>query len=401
MTDYRNYKASDLLQDDDFVRSVKVPNPEFDAFWAGLVRDGALSGEEYNLAKSIVLSVIDEREVMHDEEIKRLYKKIAAETVRPIRIRRNLFYYGAAASVLLLLSIGLYAFFHTEKDKEDAILTAVSHFTETNSEYVELTLANEERIIIKEDNPTLDYAQEKNIKINEQIIEKQSGATEKANKEKKKTEFNRLVVPYGKRSSLILEDGTHLWVNAGTSVVYPASFDDDRREIYVDGEAYLEVVKDNKRPFLVKTSDMQIKVLGTSFNVNAYKSDNSGAVVLVNGSVKVNTNDGSDPYTLQPNDMFTLLDGNVKIRQVDASTFVSWVHGIYIFDNESIKDIVLRLSRYYNVKISVDEQSAGLLCSGKLRLKDDIIDVLNVIRSAAPVKYETDENGEYKIMFNP
>jgi hypothetical protein len=399
MVDYTTYKAEDFLRDDYFIHSMQHPTPESRAFWKEMTEKGNISSEEFNFAEFFISSLTPEKNRMSELELNRLFKRIESDTTKRLQKRKKIFYYSAAASIALMMSVSLWLFY--PRNEEDAILHAGLQYPETNSEYVELIFSDKERIAIKEDEASIDYGQKGTIKINEKIIEKQSDNTAKTNGEKEETAFNRLAVPYGKRSSLILEDGTHVWVNAGTSVVYPASFDDDRREIYVDGEICLNVVKDEKRPFLVKTSDLQIEVLGTSFNVTAYKSDESSAVVLVNGSVKVKTQKKSKPYILKPDDMFTCQDNNINIKQVDASSCISWIHGIYIFDNENIRNIALRLSRYYNIKISVDEQSAGLLCSGKLHLKDDIIDVLNVLQSTAPVHYETDEKGEYKIKFNP
>ena len=113
-----------------------------------------------------------------------------------------------------------------------------------------------------------------------------------ANSSKRLPEFNQLIVPNGKRSTLILEDGTKLWVNAGSRIVYPVTFADKKREIYVNGEVFLEVTPDKKRPFIVKTKEMDVQVLGTSFNVMAYETDESSSVVLVTGAVQVNPSDG-------------------------------------------------------------------------------------------------------------
>jgi ferric-dicitrate binding protein FerR (iron transport regulator) len=163
----------------------------------------------------------------------------------------------------------------------------------------------------------------------------------------------------------------------------------------------MDVAKETDRPFHVKTSDMQIVVLGTTFNITAYESDDACSVVLVNGSVQVKSKNGGKPHILKPNDMLTKQNDRINIKQVNASSFISWINGMYICDNENLKSIFLRLSRYYNVKITVDNDAAGLLCSGKLDLKDDITGVLDVLSSTAPITYEINTNGEYNFMYNP
>ncbi|GHU90597.1 anti-sigma factor [Bacteroidia bacterium] len=338
-----------------------------------------------------------EKNRISDIELNSLFKRIEVDTVIRLRKRRKIFLYSAAASILLVLA-GSFYFSLLKQNQEDLIVFANSQNPKINPEYVELILPDDERVTIVGEDASIDHGQEGVIKINEKAIDKTQENTKTVKKGKKEKEFNTLTVPYGKRSSLTLEDGTHIWVNAGTFLVYPVTFDDDKREIYVDGEIYMDVAKEPNRPFHVKTSDMQVVVLGTSFNVTAYKSDNVSSVVLVNGSVQVRSKDNKKPYMLKPNDMFSKQDNRVNIKQVKASEFISWVNGMYICDNENLESILLRLSRYYNIKISIDKDASGLLCSGKLDLKEDIRDVLNVLSSTAPVTYEIDKKEEYHFM---
>jgi hypothetical protein len=340
-----------------------------------------------------------EKNRISDIELDSLFKRIEIDTVIRLRKRRKMFLYGAAASIFLVLAGSFYLSL-LKQNQEDLIVFANSRNPKINPEYVELILPDDERVTIVEDDAFIDHEQKGVIKINEKAINKTQESGKTVKKERKERAFNTLTVPYGKRSSLTLEDGTHIWVNAGTLLVYPVTFDDDRREIYVDGEIYMNVAKETNRPFHVKTSDMQVVVLGTSFNVTAYKFDNLSSVVLVNGSVQIKSKDNRKPYTLKPNDMFSKQDDHVTIKQVKASEFISWVDGMYVCDNESLGSILLRLSRYYNIKVSIDKNASGLVCSGKLDLKEDIRDVLNVLSSTAPVIYETDERGEYHFMFN-
>ena len=99
--------------------------------------------------------------------------------------------------------------------------------------------------------------------------------------------FNQIIVPPGKRTNVVFADGTKICVNAGTRVVYPEVFLDDSREIYVEGEIYLEVFRDESRPFIVRTEKMNVRVLGTTFNISAYKNQTESSVVLVEGKVEV------------------------------------------------------------------------------------------------------------------
>jgi ferric-dicitrate binding protein FerR (iron transport regulator) len=395
MTNYINYKAEDFLRDDYFIHSMLHPTLESVAYWEKLIKEGIISGEEFYFAKHCISSVTTEKEPMSEVELNRLFQRIEADTVKRLQRRRKIFLYGAAASIALILGVTLWLL--SPKDGEDAILYAGSQHPKIDSKHIELILSDNERIAIEEDNASIDYGQKGTIKINEKPLDK----TPDNGKKKKETEFNRLNIPFGKRSSLTLEDGTRVWINAGSRIVYPATFDKDKREIYVDGEIYIDVAKETDRPFLVRTSDMQITVRGTSFNITAYESDETSSIVLINGSVEVKSKDHEKTYRLKPDDMLVKQNDRINIKQVKAQAFISWVNGMYVCDYERLESILLRLSRYYNVKVTIDNDAAELLCSGKLELKDDIADVLDVLVSTAPVVYEINENREYHFMFNP
>jgi hypothetical protein len=399
MTDYSKYKAEDFLQDDYFIHSMHHPTPESTTYWESLTKEGIISSEEFNFAKYCLSSLSIGKDYMSDTELHNLFKKIEDDTVKPLqKKKRKMFFYCVAASFSLILAGSAYVLYLLPEKWEDPIMIAGSQTPKTGSEYIELVLSDEERITISETEASVDYGQKGEIRINNKTLDKTPENEKPAKKEK---EFNQLIVPYGKRSSLTLEDGTCIWLNAGTRVVYPVTFDSDEREIYVDGEIYMDVAKEAGRPFCVKTSDMQISVLGTSFNVTAYETDAVSSIVLIEGSVQVKNKDGKTPYVLKPDDMFTKQAGQVDIKQVKASNYISWVKGVYVSDNERLESILSRLSRYYNVKITVDGNAAGLRCSGKLDLKENMTGVFDVLSSTAPVTYKTNENGEYHFMFNP
>lgn len=105
-----------------------------------------------------------------------------------------------------------------------------------------------------------------------------------------KEEYNQIIVPKGKRSQIVLADNSKIWINSGSKVIYPRAFEGKYREIYVEGEVYLNVTHDTSKPFIVNTSGFEVRVLGTSFNISAYKNQEKAAVVLVEGSVNVKTN---------------------------------------------------------------------------------------------------------------
>lgn len=218
----------------------------------------------------------------------------------------------------------------------------------------------------------------------------------KAITQDKNSGFNQLIVPAGKRSILNLSDGSKVWVNSDTRLIYPASFDNNERVIYVNGEIYLDVIKDVKRPFIVKTKDMDIKVLGTQFNVTAYDTDDMKAIVLVSGSVEVDPKNDQQTTSLVPDQMFITGKEQNHIVTVDTKKYTSWIDGIYYCEDVSLDIILQRLSRYYGVEITCDPSISSVLFSGKLDLKENLTDIFVGISFTLPISY-TDNGGRYSI----
>lgn len=206
--------------------------------------------------------------------------------------------------------------------------------------------------------------------------------------QKKETEFNQLIIPKGKRTRLTLSDGTHLWVNSGTRVVYPARFEKEHREIYVEGEVYLDVFHNEKAPFIVKTKDFQVQVLGTSFNVSAYLSENTSSVVLVEGSVNIK-NRNKNKVKLVPGQLVNIHTGQLDTPQnVDVEPYVCWVRNMLMYTDEPLDKVFSKLNLYYGKAFILDPEVTVMLVSGKLDLKEKLEDVLHTISFSAPIYYE-------------
>jgi ferric-dicitrate binding protein FerR (iron transport regulator) len=135
---------------------------------------------------------------------------------------------------------------------------------------------------------------------------------------------------------------------------------------------------------------MNIAVLGTSFNVTAYTADKEQSVVLVTGAVEVNT-DSNKKIALTPNNRLTYTGGQLDVENVDASLYVSWVEGLYIYNSEKLGTILDRLSRYYGKTITYDARVSELRCSGKLDMKDELLDVLAGLAQTAPITWQYNE----------
>lgn len=200
-----------------------------------------------------------------------------------------------------------------------------------------------------------------------------------------KVEYLTVVVPKGKRTTVKLSDGSVIWVNSGTKVVYPKVFNDKSREIVIDGEAYLDVAKDENKPFVVRTKGFEVKVLGTQFNISAYSSDNENSVVLVKGAVEVTA--GSSKGKLLPNQGFFTESGSSSIKNVDVYPYLCWKDGVMQLEGESLDVIMRRLSRYYGLDIQCDKRFISEKYKGKIDLKESIETVLHNLSLSTPMSY--------------
>ena len=216
------------------------------------------------------------------------------------------------------------------------------------------------------------------------------------NKEDRKTEkikYNSLVTPRSKVYNLVLADGTKVWLNASSAIKYPVSFTGDIRKVYLTGEAYFEVAHDKTKPFIVSTSEMDVEVLGTSFNVMAYPEDQTVETTLVSGQVKVETE--NNEMILEPG-MQAQLDKTTNLLdqgKTSPDLYTSWRFGKYIFEYENLEGVMSKLSRWYDIDVSfANAQKKNLHFSGTLFKYNDINETLHIIELTTNVKFENTEN---------
>jgi hypothetical protein len=394
-TKYKDYSVEDLLQDDYFIASRTNPTDETDGFWEDILLKKNVSREYYDSACDLINSLRVKTDIIFPDEIDLLLKKINEANTQSRRMKRRKFIFlwslSSVAAILLAL------FLYDKSIPEDGTNNRNPHSSietvkapEEPVSEIQLILANDEVVAVDGVEANIIHGDE-GIAINsrdKKLIKKPAETPE--------TIYNQLIIPKGKRSMLTFEEGSKMWVNAGTRIVYPASFTSDRREIYVDGEAYLEVSRDEVRPFIVKSKNFRVNVLGTSFNIMAYESDAAQHIVLVSGSVKVHSGNNVETV-LSPNEIYISENGNSRIEPVNVEYYTSWKTGMYQYKSERLDVIMKRLSRYYGREIVCMPEIAHLKCSGKLDLKDDISSVLRGISHTAPINYRHN-NDTYTII---
>lgn len=309
---------------------------------------------------------------------------------RKNRINNYLKY--AAVFVGLIISATLYynnTFFGTDSTLNEVTLQLSDGSLETIQE-------NELFKEIKNNDGTVVGVQEKGKIVYQ---------NEKNNIAEVKPSINTLKVPYGRKFQLELSDGTIVHVNAGSTLKFPVRFIAGQvREVELSGEAYFEVARNEEAPFIVSTNGIKTEVLGTKFNVSSYTDDPFSEVVLVEGSVGVFKNkerfNKDTDQILKPNQKASLLKSgqNLNISTVKTENYTAWVDGILLFKNESFENIIKKLERSYDKKITINYPKIKKeKFTGQFDV-ENIEDVLKTFKSNTFFNFTIKEN---EIIINP
>jgi hypothetical protein len=383
---YISYTVEELLQDDFFIASMTRPDKESDAFWNQALEEGTVNRRDYEVSRYFIHSMQVRPESIESEEVYTLWEDIEVANKSNLKKKRmhSRFYVSAMAGVAVLFVVAFILNDWLKSSPAESCLSSIENIKAPDmpASDIQLVLANDETLSLEGKEAEIAY-NEAGIAINNQKMD----FNHKPAYPDSPLTFNQLIVPLGKRSMLTFAEGSRMWVNAGTRVVYPTSFDKNRREIYVDGEVYLEVSPDANYPFIVKTKKLNVEVLGTSFNVNAYEKDSIQHIVLVAGTVKIHSANNKNETTLIPNEMYSYINGSSKVKVVNVENYIAWKSGAYQYESETLDVVFKRLARYYGKDIACSPQVAQLKCSGKLDLKDDLELVLKGISKTAPIVY--------------
>lgn len=402
LRDYSTYQVSDFLTDDYFVYSMLRPTPESEKFWKMQAEEGKINVDEFISANISLKNLHENRPEVPEERLKLIWNRIEESKdkkhLKDLQIKRyRLFGYIAAACCLV--GIMLFSVYNLAKTDNGISFLSISDFANRNiihsqqpTDKIQLT-SGDKTLAVDGTQAKIEYDLNGKLKVNKKgfVFNQQAQSANKAQ------HYNLLRVPYGKRAFLTLSDGSSLWVNTGTTVVYPTVFAKNKREIFVEGEVYAEVKHDAKRPFIIKTDKVDVGVLGTVFNLTAYKEDKQTNVVLVSGLVNAKPINGKATL-IKPNELFSCTDKACTLSTVDVDNYTSWHDGIYIFKEEPIENILLRLARYYNVTMILPRKASGISCSGKLELKDNLRELLDGLSEISSISWSVKDN-EYRVGF--
>lgn len=396
--EYSGYKAIDFLNDDDFLSWLKKSDTEAIKFWESFLKshpekqpviDEAI--EIFNLFK------INEDKLSLDEVI------ITWENIKnPQKSKKGRFIPLFKYAAILILVFAAGAIFHALSLRTDdmKLQQHAEEYIVTNEPIV--ILSDGSSVVLDNKNSKIEYSSTGDQLIIDNDTLRQEAETASPGEEVK---INSVIIPYGSKSQVTLCDGTKIWLNAGSRLIYPTQFSESNREVMLSGEAYFDVTRNEQKPFIVKTTHTTIEVLGTKFNVFAYPGEIISGTVLVEGSVAVEyKKEGllkrSGRIILAPNQcaFVNTNKGEATLKEIDTYTYTSWIDGVFKFDFENLNRVLKKLERYYNIRISLEDPLIGLYkISGKLDLRNSPEEVLNIVKNTIPVDWEKQNNNQYLI----
>lgn len=211
------------------------------------------------------------------------------------------------------------------------------------------------------------------------------------NKGSKTGSYQTITTPLASHTSFDLPDGSKVWLNAGSSISFPASFNSQQRLVKLTGQAYFDVKKD-KIPFCVETVKFNIKVLGTAFDVLAYQGEEA-LVTLERGKVSLETSSGNGAILIPGEQaVIEIKSGQIEQRKVETSKFVAWKDNRLIFTDESFESVCLKLHRWFNVEINIDDESIKKIPVNGMIEYESISEVMQLLEICAPVKCTYNKN---------
>ena len=205
--------------------------------------------------------------------------------------------------------------------------------------------------------------------------------------------FNTIRTPRGGQYEVVLPDGSKVWLNAASSITYPAAFNAGERRVMLTGEAYFEIAslwRNNKKvPFVVETGRQKIEVLGTRFNVNAYDDETGIKTTLIEGKVKVTTE--NETVILKPSQQFNLGAEGISTKKVDVEPAIDWKNGDFLFADEDLKSVMRKIARWYNVEVIYDSEIPEESLSGQISRSRNLSEVLRMLELSGDTKFRIED----------
>jgi ferric-dicitrate binding protein FerR (iron transport regulator) len=339
------------------------------------------NNEEDGAMKALLLQRITH--AMHQNTAKRI-------PMPPPRSKKRLLPYVAAAAMLIILATTL-LWYRWPFGGQQKQLAKTSIDIPPGHNGAILTLADGSTILLDSaTNGTI--AQQANTtitKTNGQLSYNNKSDIEKSDIEKS---YNVLTTPPGRQFSIVLPDGSKVWLNAASSLRYPAAFAGNERVVELTGEAYFEIAANAALPFFVQSTGQQVQVLGTHFNINAYTNEPNTKTTLLEGSIRVTNPTSKNPTSknLTPGQQSQLQEQYLTVQPADVAQAVAWKDGLFSFHHADLQAIMRQLSRWYNVEVQFEGNPGQEQFTGKIGRNLSLHDVMEGL-AFTHVKYRIEE----------
>lgn len=295
----------------------------------------------------------------------RMWKHIKKE-VQPKGRRRRLYIMSAAAAAILLLIVG----YKLRLPQAPAPLTATARDVQPAGNRAVLTLGNGTQVVL--DTLSTGAQLDRAVKSDSGRLTYQPGTTGTV-------QMNTLATPRGGRYTVVLPDGTLVWLNAASKLSFPTAFTGNDRTVVLQGQAYFEVARDASRPFFVQAGEVKVKVLGTSFDVMAYPDEQNINTTLVDGSVLVES--GNQVKQLIPAQQAAAnrQTGMLQVQPTNIDKALAWKNGLFIFNNADLESILREIARWYDVEFVNLAGKSNELYGGSISRNKNLSDVLKLL----------------------
>ena len=333
-----------------------------------------------------IKKIRDRTKLLHRDfapDTEHVLKRIKRERVRQIGFR---YWWKYAALFILPLSVALVLWqgMKNEAEEEHRQFSAVSR---PGGERAILKLYDGKTVMLDSTMKSSLIAHEANVRIemdsNHLLRYSSHDSIEMANDNKN----NELIIPKGGEYQVVLADGTKVWLNSASRLIYPQSFMGKERRVVLSGEAFFDVAHDAERPFIVETSRMNVKVLGTRFNVNDYDDNEEVSTTLVNGSVEIVSGD-QQAFRLVPGEQAYGKENELEKREVNVRLYTSWIDGKFLFNNTELEEIAKQISRWYDVEIFFSSESVKKVrFTGAIVKFKPLEDLVRMIESTSQVRF--------------
>ncbi|MGX5689187.1 FecR family protein [Arcticibacter tournemirensis] len=384
-----NQYLKDACSEEEFKElKASLQDPANEALFADLL------DENWNLLAD------DELRDMVPEKSEMLFKKIVSHPAK--KTATLTFWIPLAAAAIFLLAVSTFLLTRIDSSEEQK-MTADNKITSDilpGANKATLTLDNGNTIALKKEKGGIIAADNKLVYTDGSMVSDDNGPG-KQTTTIKAARMATLATPVGGQYQITLSDGTKVWLNAESKLHYPVEFSQEQRTVELEGEGYFEVAKDSRRPFTVTSEGQEIEVLGTHFNVNAYRDGSAVKTTLIEGRVRVSSTsdrEKEEAVILSPGQQASSVPGNsqVRVNSVNIEEITDWKEGLFLFNNESLKSIMSRLAHWYNIEVVFEGNAGNVRFVGTHLRSKGLNNLLENIESTDKVRFRTEKGSNGK-----